>query len=165
MGKKKLNYLNPPPEVNKTDVFTALVSPSDNIVVNDMIKSKTSKIYQPKKGRKFKDELYQSVANVARSIINKSSNENVFFEKFTFDMLILLMRELWKAYSPGGYEMIGDDEIEIEEEFIKWIIGRDKKLLNEIELKDFMKFIEPICLQIYENKGRSVVFENHDLYM
>jgi uncharacterized protein YwqG len=113
-------------------------------------------------GDNFQDTIRQKVSNLAK-LQNPISNDilsvdDYYFENvFGFDELLVILKNFWIEFKPGGFNLMSQEVNEIEEEFISWM-SKFPCFLDGIPLKCFLAWLEPICNYLNELKGSSVVF-------
>jgi hypothetical protein len=82
----------------------------------------------------------------------------VYLEEYlNFEQLVLMLRELWENYRPGGQELHVSEKEQIEEEFISWMIKKDN-YVSGIRVKEFIAWLHPICKKLAAIKGEKLNF-------
>jgi hypothetical protein len=106
--------------------------------------------------------IKQTLVDVAERVMVSAGvtpNENIMKTLMNFDDLIIVLREFWQVYYPGG-EALDQSEIdEVEDAFITWMAHHPSKFTKGIKLSKFHAWLEPVCEQITNVKEQVVVFE------
>jgi hypothetical protein len=116
----------------------------------------------------FQDTIRNHLVEIARRTvpvdhtgfagIHSTTLESISDQFFYFDDIILMLREFWQVYEPGG-ESLEDDEIaEVEEDLIAWMI-KIPGYEDGIQFKYFIQWLEPICSHLANIKGSTVIFD------